>query len=142
MSPAPRRRSPGQSPAPDGPTPAPAKRPRRKPRPGLPAKTVAQQRPARTDPATGTSRFRVDPPELGAVLRELRVQAGLTQEGLALEAGLGRNHVSEIERGIRNPTFLVLDLWLGALDVSWTAFGAALDAVAAPPSPGTPRGGR
>lgn len=35
----------------------------------------------------------------GRVLRRLRKTAGLTQEQLALEAGVERNYVSLIERG-------------------------------------------
>jgi transcriptional regulator with XRE-family HTH domain len=38
------------------------------------------------------------------VLRSLRKERGLSQEGLALEADLQRNYVSLIERGINQPT--------------------------------------
>lgn len=38
----------------------------------------------------------------GARLRELRRKAGLSQEDLALEAGLDRTYVSSVERGERN----------------------------------------
>lgn len=40
----------------------------------------------------------------GKVLRDQRKQAGLTQEQLALEAGVQRNYVSLIERGVHHPT--------------------------------------
>ena len=40
----------------------------------------------------------------GAVLRQLRVEKGLSQEELALEAGLDRTFVSMLERGLRQPT--------------------------------------
>jgi transcriptional regulator with XRE-family HTH domain len=40
----------------------------------------------------------------GRVLRFLRKERGLSQEGLALEADLQRNYVSLIERGINQPT--------------------------------------
>jgi transcriptional regulator with XRE-family HTH domain len=40
----------------------------------------------------------------GRVLRSLRKERGLSQEGLALEADLQRNYVSLIERGINQPT--------------------------------------
>ena len=38
----------------------------------------------------------------GLRLRELRLKAGLSQEDLALEAGLDRTYVSSVERGERN----------------------------------------
>ena len=40
----------------------------------------------------------------GAVLRQLRVKKGLSQEDLALEADLDRTFVSMLERGLRQPT--------------------------------------
>ncbi|HEY8101768.1 MAG TPA: helix-turn-helix transcriptional regulator [Burkholderiaceae bacterium] len=44
----------------------------------------------------------------GLVLRRLRKEAGLTQEKLALDAGIDRNFVSLIERGINQPTIRIL----------------------------------
>jgi transcriptional regulator with XRE-family HTH domain len=44
----------------------------------------------------------------GTVLRRLRKEAGMTQEQLALEAGVERNFVSLIERGINQPTIRVI----------------------------------
>lgn len=40
---------------------------------------------------------------LGERVRELRKQAGLTQEELAARASLSANYVGEVERGERNP---------------------------------------
>ncbi len=40
--------------------------------------------------------------EFGARLRELRVSAGLTQEALALNSGIDRSYVGQVERGERN----------------------------------------
>lgn len=36
---------------------------------------------------------------IGARIRELRLAAGLTQEGLSLEAGLSRDHLIQVEHG-------------------------------------------
>lgn len=44
----------------------------------------------------------------GVVLRSLRKRAGLSQEQLALEAGVERNFVSLIERGVNQPTIRVI----------------------------------
>lgn len=44
----------------------------------------------------------------GKVLRNRRKEAGLSQEKLALEAGIERNYVSLIERGINQPTIGML----------------------------------
>lgn len=44
----------------------------------------------------------------GQVLRQRRKESGLTQEKLALEAGIQRNYVSLIERGINQPTIAML----------------------------------
>src|SRR5947209_3219834 len=42
-----------------------------------------------------------DPASFGALLRQHRVAAGLTQEQLAERAGLSANAVSALERGLR-----------------------------------------
>ena len=44
----------------------------------------------------------------GKVLRALRAERGLSQEALALEAGVQRNYVSLIERGINQPTITII----------------------------------
>ena len=45
---------------------------------------------------------------LGRTIRERRKQLGLTIEGLALEAEIDMTYMSSIERGFRNPSFLVM----------------------------------
>lgn len=44
----------------------------------------------------------------GEVLRELRKGVGVTQETLALDAGLDRTFISMLERGHRQPTLQTL----------------------------------
>ena len=46
---------------------------------------------------------------VGLNLKKHRRAAGLSQEGLADECGLHRTYVSGVERGIRNPTVVVLE---------------------------------
>jgi transcriptional regulator with XRE-family HTH domain len=44
----------------------------------------------------------------GLVLRDVRTKAGLSQERLALNAGLDRTYISLLERGLRQPTLSTL----------------------------------
>jgi transcriptional regulator with XRE-family HTH domain len=46
---------------------------------------------------------------VGLNLKKYRKAAGFSQEGLALECGLHRTYVSGVERGVRNPTVVVLE---------------------------------
>jgi len=46
--------------------------------------------------------------DLGSNLRAARVNAGLSQESLALAADVDRTYVSQIERGVGNPSVGVL----------------------------------
>jgi len=45
---------------------------------------------------------------LAKMLKEARVSRGLSQEALALEAGVDRSYVSQLERGIANPSLYIL----------------------------------
>ncbi|TDN75433.1 XRE family transcriptional regulator [Pseudonocardia autotrophica] len=56
--------------------------------------------------------------ELGRRVREGRQRRGLTLQGLADAAGVSRSMLSEIERGAKMPTVLVLDRVAGALGSS------------------------
>jgi transcriptional regulator with XRE-family HTH domain len=53
----------------------------------------------------------------GLVLRDLRKERGLSQEALALEAGIQRNYVSLIERGINQPTITIIFRLAAALEM-------------------------
>lgn len=54
---------------------------------------------------------------VGLNLKKYRKAAGFSQEGLALECGLHRTYVSGVERGVRNPTVVVLERIADALNV-------------------------
>ena len=47
--------------------------------------------------------------QVGLNVQQLRREKGWSQEALAFESGLHRTYVSGIERGVRNPTLLILD---------------------------------
>ncbi len=54
---------------------------------------------------------------LGAAIRSRREKLGLSQEELALECGLHRTYISQIERGQKSPTLRVLILVAKALKI-------------------------
>lgn len=45
---------------------------------------------------------------LGRILKETRKAAGMTQEALALAAGVDRSYVSQLERDLKSPTIQTL----------------------------------
>ena len=54
---------------------------------------------------------------LGKNLRRLRLEKGLGQEKFALEYGFDRTYISGIERGVRNPTIVIVQKLADALGV-------------------------
>lgn len=54
---------------------------------------------------------------VGLNVKRLRLEKGLSQEALAFEAKLHRTYVSGVERGVRNPTVVVLEGLAKALGV-------------------------
>ncbi|MBZ9815768.1 helix-turn-helix domain-containing protein [Mesorhizobium sp. CA7] len=50
-------------------------------------------------------------------LRRLRVERGISQDDLALTAGVERAYVGYLERGARNPTIITLEKIATALEV-------------------------
>ena len=60
-------------------------------------------------------------------IKELRGRIGLSQEALALAAGIDRTYVSQIERQIANPSLEILYLIACALGVSLSVKFEAVD---------------
>jgi HTH-type transcriptional regulator / antitoxin HipB len=58
--------------------------------------------------------------ELGAMVRQLRLDAGLSQEELAQRTGMTQPALSRLERGGGIPTITVLDRIAGALQATLT----------------------
>jgi len=56
--------------------------------------------------------------QLGMRIRYLRKEKGLSIEDLALEAGINKNYLSDLERGRRNPSLIILNRIAVALDIS------------------------
>ena len=50
-------------------------------------------------------------------LRRLRTEKGWSQEEYADRAGIHRTYISDIERGARNPTIMIVEKLAQALDV-------------------------
>lgn len=55
---------------------------------------------------------------LGRNLRRLREARGLSQEKFAFEAHIHRTYISDIERGARNPTIVIVQKLADALGVA------------------------
>ena len=66
----------------------------------------------------------------GQALRELRAERGVSQERLALLAGLDRTYVSGIERGERNPSLANLLKLADALGVQLSDLAVRAEAIA------------
>ncbi|MFT5488783.1 MAG: transcriptional regulator with XRE-family HTH domain [Paracoccaceae bacterium] len=63
---------------------------------------------------------------VGANLKRLRRGMGLSQEAFAFECGLHRTYISGVERGVRNPTVVILDKIATALNVPAAALLAEI----------------
>jgi transcriptional regulator with XRE-family HTH domain len=64
---------------------------------------------------------------LGQAIKEVRTARSLTQEELARRSNLHPTYISDIERGARNPSFLVLVRLASGLDSTLTEIGSAYD---------------
>ena len=54
----------------------------------------------------------------GSRVQKLRIDGGWSQEAFAELAGLHRTYISGIERGIRNPTLVIVQRIADALSIS------------------------
>jgi transcriptional regulator with XRE-family HTH domain len=79
--------------------------------------------PTRRRAETDTDSYRI----LGKALRELREQAGLTQEALAARVDIGATYISQVENGHRGIRWHTLLAFLQALDVDLRQLGEALE---------------
>ena len=55
--------------------------------------------------------------QLGYRIRYLRQQKGMSIEALSLEAEINRNYLGDLERGMRNPTIIILNKIAKALEI-------------------------
>lgn len=74
--------------------------------------TPPKKRNRQVQPVTGPDK------SFGVALREIRTAKGLSQEGLAHEAGVDRSYVSLLERGIKSPTLRMVFKLAAILGVS------------------------
>lgn len=65
--------------------------------------------------------------QLGMRIRFLRKQKNLSIEDLSLEAGVNRNYLSDLERGVRNPSLKVLSRIAKALKISISELTKAIE---------------
>lgn len=94
-------------------------------------------------PYIGKTKFilKVHPPDMlgatnlephqafGRALRQARLAAGLTQEGLSLESGVQRNFISLIELGQNQPTITTIFKLSVALNVTPSELIAATETI-------------
>lgn len=74
------------------------------------------------------------------LLTQSRLDAGLTQVGLALRLQEDQSLVSKVERGVRRPDVVELMLWSQALVMPLTEFVRHLEASTASPAEDTRMG--
>ena len=69
----------------------------------------------------------LDPKIVGEVIAEFRRKKGISQEVMSGLAGIGRTHLSAIERGERKPTLETLYKLSCALDIKMSAIVEAIE---------------
>ena len=55
--------------------------------------------------------------QLGRRIRYLRKLKGMSQLDLSLESNINKNYISDLERGSRNPSLLILERICKALEI-------------------------
>lgn len=60
--------------------------------------------------------------KVGTKIKEIRKGKGISQENLALMAGLDRTYITSVERGKRNISIINLEKIANALNVKISAF--------------------
>jgi transcriptional regulator with XRE-family HTH domain len=78
-------------------------------------------------PPTDTSTH--DHKVLGRALRELRTKAGLTQEDVSANAGIGVSYLSQLENGHRGVGWHTVMRLLWALDATLADLGNAIERI-------------
>ncbi len=73
---------------------------------------------------------------VGAELRRLRVERGLTQEGVAERVGMHRTYLNQIEAGSRNVSLGVLARLSVVLDANLSSVVGVADGLEPGPAPG------
>jgi Predicted transcriptional regulators len=58
----------------------------------------------------------------GNTLRKLRTEKGISQEDFALNIGLHRTYISQLERGLKSPSLRTIKMICSELGLSLTAF--------------------
>lgn len=56
--------------------------------------------------------------KFGLVLKELRLEKGLSQESLANQSDIDRTYISDIEKGERNISLKIIEQLSGTLQIS------------------------
>lgn len=65
---------------------------------------------------------------IGKTLKKRRISADKSQETLAFDSEIGRGHISQIERGIANPSLKTIGALCFALGISFSEFFQPIDA--------------
>lgn len=60
--------------------------------------------------------------KVGQRIKYYRLQRGMSQEQLALSAGINPAFLGHLERGLKSPTMTTLDKIIGALNLTYSEF--------------------